>query len=387
MKEFIRIRNFGPIKEAEINPIQPFTLFIGPSASGKSTLLKVVALFRYLFKMQNIRSYLKHAQITKSPFRFRIDSNLRNCGLEQMVTSDTLVEYGVTIDGQEYAIKYAGKKLHTCDNLPVEALSFYKVSFISENRTILTKLAKNVQGRDLGFYFNETYGDFDEATNVVKQLNLDYLNFKFDVRTTGNNSKKKYFITPEDQTYKPVELKNASSGLQSSTPLMVIAHYFAKKFSFHDAFWRSVLSYLFATDQLTKFQAQKELIDMDKYIHMHIEEPELSLFPSAQRRLIDSLVKECFREPGNDRQLSLMIATHSPYILNYLNVLLRAYKERDKNESKLVYLNPDKVAVFHVSKGHITCLNSKTISGEPVIDAYVLTEEMAEIARLYKKLE
>ncbi|WP_300726181.1 AAA family ATPase [uncultured Rikenella sp.] len=383
MQEFIRIRNFGPLKEVEIDPIQPFTLFIGPSASGKSTLLKVVALFRYLFKMKNIRSYLKHAQITKSPFRFRIDSNLRNCGLEQMVTSDTLVEYGFKFEGREYAIKYAGKQLKLGEDLPINFLSFYKVSFISENRTILTKLSNNVRGRDLGFYFNETYGDFDEATDVVQQLNLDYLDFKFDVRK-GNNGKKKYFITPADQTYKSVELKNASSGLQSSTPLMVIAHYFAKNFSFQDAFLRSVLSYLFESGQLTKFQPQIELKDMEKYIHMHIEEPELSLYPPAQRGLIESLVKECFREPGKDRQLSLMIATHSPYILNYLNVLLRAYQKKDEGH---VYLNPDKVAVFHVSEGRIICLNSTTASGESVIDAYVLTEEMAEIARLYKELE
>lgn len=165
---------------------------------------------------------------------------------------------------------------------------------------------------------------------------------------------------------------------------MVIAHYFAKDFSFKDAFRRSVLNYLFENEQLTKFQPQTELNDMGKYIHMHIEEPELSLYPPAQRKLIESLVKECFREPGKDRQLSLMIATHSPYILNYLNVLLRAYKKKDEGH---VYLDPKKVAVFHVSESRVSCLNSTTASGESVIDAYVLTEEMTEIARLYKELE
>lgn len=144
--------------------------------------------------MKNIRSYLKHAKIAKSPFRFRIDSNLRNCGLEQMVTSDTVVEYGVKFEDKEYTIRYAKKQLKLGENLPTNFLSFYKVSFISENRTILTKLSNNVRGRDLGFYFNETYEDFDEATDVVQQLNLDYLDFKFDVRK-GNNGKKK-FLSP-----------------------------------------------------------------------------------------------------------------------------------------------------------------------------------------------
>ncbi len=383
MKEFIRIKNFGPIKDVCIDPIQPFTLFIGESASGKSTLLKVIALFRYLFKMQNIRSYLKHANISKSPFRFRIDSYLRNCGLEQMVTSDTMVEYGVKFadSGEQYAIKYEGKKLRLGVDLPVGILSFYKVSFISENRTILTKLSNNVRGRDLGFYFNETYGDFDEATDDVKTLDLNYLGFKFDVKV-GKNAKKKYYIAPIDATYQPIELRNASSGLQSSTPLIVVAHYFAKYFSFQEAFRRSVLNYLFESEQLTKFQPQTELKDMNKYIHMHIEEPELSLYPTAQRGLIEALVKECFREPKADRKLSLMIATHSPYILNYLNVLLRSYNRKDDGR---IYLDPKKVAVYLVKNGTAMNLNSQTKSGETVIDVYALSEEMVEIAKLYQE--
>ena len=74
MKEYITIKEFGPLKNIENLEIKPFTVLIGESASGKSTLMKVVAMMRYIHKMANIRSYLKHSKIAKSPFRMRSGS-------------------------------------------------------------------------------------------------------------------------------------------------------------------------------------------------------------------------------------------------------------------------------------------------------------------------
>lgn len=44
MKEFITIKSFGPLINIESLEIKQFTLLIGESASGKSTLMKVVAM-------------------------------------------------------------------------------------------------------------------------------------------------------------------------------------------------------------------------------------------------------------------------------------------------------------------------------------------------------
>lgn len=65
MKESITIKNLGPLKEVEINDIRPLTVFIGKSASGKSFIMKVIVLMRYIYKLVNIRSYLKNAKITR----------------------------------------------------------------------------------------------------------------------------------------------------------------------------------------------------------------------------------------------------------------------------------------------------------------------------------
>jgi predicted ATPase len=39
------IQNFGPITEVEVQ-VEDFTVFIGPQASGKSTISKTIYLFK-----------------------------------------------------------------------------------------------------------------------------------------------------------------------------------------------------------------------------------------------------------------------------------------------------------------------------------------------------
>ena len=108
-------------------------------------------------------------------------------------------------------------------NMRSEDLVYIKGSFVSENRNIIptwaAKVASN-RGASLGFYFHETYQDFEDATNHIEHLDLDYLNMKLQVKKVGG--KKKYTITDSVQSYTPIELRTASSGVQTSTPLVAI---------------------------------------------------------------------------------------------------------------------------------------------------------------------
>lgn len=88
MKESIIIKNLGPLKEVEIRYIKPLTVFIDKSVSCKSTIMKIIVLMRYIYKMVNIRFYLKNAKITRPPFKLRFNSLLQD-GLESMITAET----------------------------------------------------------------------------------------------------------------------------------------------------------------------------------------------------------------------------------------------------------------------------------------------------------
>lgn len=388
MKESIIIRNFGPLKEVEIRDIKPMTVFIGKSASGKSTIMKILVLMRYIYKMVNIRSYLKNAKITRSPFKLRFNYLLQD-GLESMITADTEIYYTVEIHGNRYTLSFANKTLKADVKIPNNDLVFFKESFISESRSVIAAWANKVarlKGASLDFYFHETFNDFNDATDAIKEQQLDYLNLKMKVQKAG--SKPKQFLIESLQAgTKPVELRHASSGIQTSAPLVAIVHYFAKEFSFKDAFQRSVLNYLYKQDQLDKFTPQIGQSDLEKYVHIHIEEAELSLDPEAQRALISHLVDEAFHKHNDDRKLGLMIATHSPYIVNHLNVLLRAgYFEKGKESYP--FLEKEEIAVYRVHDGTLTSLMATdNETKEYVINTYDMSETMERIFYEYENME
>ena len=93
MQESIIIQNFGPIKDIEIKNISSFTVFIGESGSGKSTIMKTIVLFRWIYKWLNIRSYLKYANISKSPFSFDFKALLNDNGLMEYLKDNTEIIY------------------------------------------------------------------------------------------------------------------------------------------------------------------------------------------------------------------------------------------------------------------------------------------------------
>lgn len=388
MKESIIIKNFGPLKEVEIDDIKPLTVFIGKSAGGKSIIMKVIVLMRYIYKMVNIRSYLKNAKITRSPFKLRFNSLLHD-GLKGMITAQTEIYYTVEINGNKYTLKYTNRGLQSDINIPDKDLIFFKEAYVSGMRSLIpiwASKAVSVKGENLGFFFHETFNDFNDATDVIKEQKLEYLNLKMKVRKSGNRPKL-FTIESLQNDAVPIELRYASSGIQTSAPLVAIVHYFAQGFSFKDAFQRSALNYLYKQDLLTKFTPGINRNKLGKYVHIHIEEVELSLAPEDQRALMSNLIEEVFHKNKKDRKLGLMVSTHSPYIVNHLNVLLRAgYFE--KAREKYPFLEKDDIAVYRVNEGKIISLMATdNDTGEYVINALDMSDTMERIFEEYESME
>lgn len=388
MKESIIIKNFGPLKEVEIDDIKPLTVFIGKSAGGKSIIMKVIVLMRYIYKMVNIRSYLKNAKITRSPFKLRFNSLLHD-GLKGMITAQTEIYYTVEINGNKYTLKYTNRGLQSDINIPDKDLIFFKEAYVSGMRSLIpiwASKAVSVKGENLGFFFHETFNDFNDATDVIKEQKLEYLNLKMKVRKSGNRPKL-FTIESLQNDAVPIELRYASSGIQTSAPLVSIVHYFAQEFSFKDAFQRSVLNYLYKQDLLTKFTLGINRNKLGKYVHIHIEEVELSLAPEDQRAFMSNLVEEVFHKNKKDRKLGLMVSTHSPYIVNHLNVLLRAgYFE--KARENYPFLEKDDIAVYRVNEGKIISLMATdNDTGEYVINALDMSDTMERIFEEYESME
>ncbi len=386
MMESIWIRNFGPLKDIKIDSIKPFTVFIGESGSGKSTIMKVIALCRWLYKMHNIRSYLKHSEISKSPFRYRMDTYIRNCGFEKYIKTDTEIIYTAkSKSGQIYEIKLTKNKsslnIKINSDVRAEDICFNKISFISETRNVIPLWADkgaSFTGGYLGYYFHEVFGDFDLATEFIKDMDMSFLDVKFGVKKSG--AQKKYSISSKGKEVFEIDLKNSSSGTQNSVPVLLIPKYFSKYFSFEEAFNRSVLSYLSNTDRLTAFKPIKNLGEINKKIFIHIEEPELSLYPDAQCQLISDLLSVCFVE--NKNKVELILSTHSPYIINYLNLLIK--RSEKKANGKEVSIEFGNLAVYHVIDGGLEDL---IVQNEKLVNTNLLSETINSIYDQYNAIE
>ena len=366
MQESIIIRNFGPIKDIKIENINSFTVFIGESGSGKSTIMKVIVLFRWIYKMVNIRSYLKHANITVSPFKFNFKEYLENGGFEESayIHSDTEIIY----KRGNNEISYRGA-LYTNIIVPENELSLEKMCFIADKRNIISDILSGNAEVD-SFFVNETYEDFKIAYPLIKELQMDYLGVKYSRKKVGAITKHYIENINENKKYTPIKLENSSSGIQTVTPLSVIIEYFSKYYNFSKFGDKFIFKYLYESDDLKKFNTGLNIGEIKhKNVHIHIEEPELSLYPESQRSLINFIVNRCFIEKHKDYDMTVMMATHSPYIINHLNLLIKAY---DKN--KLIEganLNYDAISVYQVEDGKINDLkiqNDKLIYTNPLSD-------------------
>lgn len=372
--ESISIKNVGPIKDVRLDHIKPFTIFIGPSASGKSTILKIIALFRYIYKLANIRSYLHSSKIEKSPFRIKFKSLISNNELAGMINESSIIEY--TMNG--YTISFSKNKLSTIPSISKEDLMFQKGAFVSEDRILIPHWLNN-RGGSLNFYFDETLQNFLAATNSISEFELNYMNMKLKI-VKGANNRKRYIITNQDE--KNIDFRTASSGIKTTASLAILVKFFSKDFSFKDAFRRSVLSYLYDADRLTQYSPSIEFTDMPKRIDLHVEEPELSLDPNAQLHLLDDLTTMAFHQIQPDRKMTLMMATHSPYILNYINLLMAEYESSQDHQ---IGLDPQSTDAFRVSDGTIYDLSALDGKGRKVINSVDLSEQIEQIYLTYKQ--
>ena len=379
--ESIIIRHFGPVQDIVIEDIKPLTILIGESGSGKSTIMKVISLFQWLYKMMCIRSYLKYSGVKKSVFRFQFDSYIKNNGMSGFLYPDTVFVY----KNGSTTIEYSGKKLKgTNSYVPRDELSLEKIVYVSDKRNIIPDIYDgNAKIQKRLFYLNDTYDNYLAATDSIKEMEIDYLGVKFQVRKVGNTVRHQIVSSNTDEKYS-INLNDASSGTKNVIPLELIVEYFAKYYDLVDSMNHSIFSYVSKADSLKDFKATTNIGEFPvKRVSILLEEPELSLYPDYQLRLMDFLVNRCFVSHSKEYEMSLILATHSPYIVNYLNVLINRPKI---DEHDAAYIDAGSLAVYRVFEGNVQNLMARDSSGDSVVNTYDLSEPMKNIMDEYQSL-
>lgn len=374
MSEYLKIENFGAIESIELEDIAPLTILIGESGSGKSTIMKVLSMFRWIYKRVVLRSYVRQAKIKKTGIGIQMRTLLKTSQLDEYLKSDTEIVYR----RGDYEISYRNGKLNAQADIPAADLSLEKICFISDKRSMIPDFLENkIERKYANYHLQDTLDNFLIASDAIKQLSIDYLNVELKVEKSNKGDR--YMIKGTNGNNCSIQLRNSSSGTQTVTPLSLIVEYFATKFDAQKSMNSSLFSYLQDNDRLKDFSTAQNIGEISsKNVHLFIEEPELSLYPESQIKLMDFLISKCFRT-NHPYNMTLMMATHSPYIVNYLNLLIRR-----SSEIGLPFINPDDINVYEIYQGAAGEL--KTEDNRPVIDTRSLSDPISEIYSEFNSL-
>ena len=379
MIEYLKIRNFGPIEEVELDNIAPLTILVGNSGSGKSTTLKVLSLFRWIYKRVVLRSYVKQAKINKTGLGIQIKTLLKISGLDEYWKTSTEIIYR----RGDYEIIYKNNKLNAQASIPQTQLSLEKICFISDKRSMVSDIVNHkAEYKIANYHLQDTVENFLLASNTISELPIDFLNIRFETQKSSAGTQ--YYIRGYDGNKFSINLKNSSSGTQSIVPLNIIVEYYAKYFDPKKSMNSSLFKYLQDNDRLKDFNTAQNIGEIEqKNVHILIEEPELSLDPDSQCQMIDVLIDSCF-VCKHQYDMTLMMATHSPYIVNYINLLLKKWQTSVDNVSG-TKLNPADVDVYQIIDGRAISLKVKT-DANVFVDTRLMSDPISEIYQKYNKL-
>lgn len=397
------IKKVGPIKYVDVE-LKLYNFIIGPQSSGKSTIAKIFSTCQWVEKevstMQNERIIG-----TGNDFVELVESFHKMEGYF-CPESEVLYETDAII------IHYHDESLDIVIK-PGYKYRREKICYIPAERNAIT--LPELRGLEFGntnirsflfdwFNARELYN----PDNKLGVLNLD-IKYYYDKSLQLNKDR----ISHYNGISYEIPLASASSGLQSVVPLTVMLSYYTNEY--FDTFQHktsfdendkerqirsNLIDNLVLEPQFPGFkqeQRQNLIRKLDDLLMHHdpeqtkifdrfrkvlqqmlvpirtsfvIEEPEQNIYPMTQIELIDRIITLC----SNKKKHSVMITTHSPVIISYVNVLLQ---EKVK---------PEDINVWSISNGALLDLKGYDESTQTyIIDGYELSAPMMTVFGLYKK--
>jgi len=299
--EVIKIYNFGPINEAEVI-IKDINIFIGTTSSGKSTVAKLVSIF----KGPALRNGISFLQFNKLLADYNIDFKIKG---------DTKIRY----ENNELYFEVKGQSIDT--NFPSKVSTLNPI-YVPAERVFFSTISQSIFGLinsnvSLPKWIIDFGAKFEQARNSIKKFSINFLRASYeynegmDYIQLSNNIK--------------IKLSQASSGLQSVIPLILVIQY----------------------------NTENNKTGKDIFV---IEEPELNLYPSSQKDLIEFIINRI--NQSNDK---LIITTHSPYLLTTIDNLIQA-DQVIRGDPSLIeevkslipssyWINFEKVACYYFDNG------------------------------------
>ena len=426
----IKIKNFGPIRDGFIEndgwmDVKKVTVLIGDQGSGKSTMAKLVSLFSWIEKSL-VSEKISGEQLNAEVFK--------NLCLQQEIyeyfSEDTFLAY----EGDVCDFEYDESKKYFKGEIVPERLKNYilpKIQYVSAARNLLTilysiSLQNNIIDKSGNIIYMSSNIPF-----MVRDLNIEYM------KAMERLAKNGYALPINDTSVyhqnhntfvvskgKRISMSAASSGVQSITPLLIVSSYLSgevqkdifekiqnidtnlknrielelskeseslfEKFKQIYSFGKGVLK---ESDNVSSLEKKLKSFIPSSFINI-VEEPEQNLFPSSQQKVLYSLLEHNNAIDSN----KLIVTTHSPYIINYLMLAIKALEIGQKAgnnqdiKSKIYEIVPQKaliplpsVAIYELDEqtGNISRLENTM--GLPSNENY-LNNKLGETNMLFSKL-
>lgn len=393
------IRNVGPIKDINIE-LNKINIIIGPQSSGKSTINKIACYCTWVEKKVSLEQSFDFFMNADS---FK-DNLVKFHKLNGYFHLDSYIEYESNVVKFSYLYR---------ENIPhFKWINQYeyicpKISYIPAERNIVSIISDwgQVKLPDNNIF------NFMSDWNVARKL------YNYDNNLPISSINAKYFYDESsDIDYleiingNKIKLLDASSGQQSLIPLYVLIIYFTQKIYeskekkiktdernakltvklFYHTLTNSVedksilndskkfeefLDRNFATNEGGKKKLSKKgyafFNDLQNYFShyteinyssLFIEEPELNLFPSAQKHLLYFTISKI-----KEKRHRLFFTTHSPYILYALNNCIMGWLVKDKIpqdiaeqlESFKSWIDPNKVSAWQIENGSLVSIQER----------------------------
>ena len=355
---------------------------MGPQSSGKSTIAKIISFCQWTEK------------------RYLLDGEFNYDVREQLLDFHRLSDNyfyensSFTYETDFITITYKGKKLKKSIRKK-QTSKIYKKSkniYIPSERnfvSVIPNLSKYKETNDniMSFVY-----DWFTAKRIFNNNNLlPVLNLGIQFYNKSENDNDVLLLSNKRE----ILLREGSSGLQSIIPLIVIIEHLtdyiytnniSNSVEEKDSLKNFLLKNITEILDLSKFKDAEDVKsykldekDMKKLILSYqrarflesynstnfiIEEPEQNLFPTTQRDLINYL----FDKMNDERNHSLILTTHSPYILYSINNCLMGYNVKDKIDTdietdiinKKSWINPDFVSIWQVQNGQVVSVKDNT---------------------------
>lgn len=303
------IHNFGAIKSASIC-LKDYNIFIGEQGSGKSTIAKLITIFE---------DYTTNGIIDSKRSLFPLFDEYN---IASYFNENTYIHFiweggSIHYENKEFNCEvpeFADWESTPISNLYIPAERFFVSTF---SRSIATLVLNKAPIPQTLLNFASIY---EKAKNKYPNYNISI----FDMLFQTDKSNETLYLKENRKT---IPFKDASSGIQSVIPLLMVLDY---------------------------------AVDEKEYNRFVIEEPELNLFPQTQVKLLQQIVRKCSK---------VTLTTHSPYLLSAFNNLIEANNALISNPSKAeeVYklipkeciLNFENVGAYKIENGEVVSILDK----------------------------